>query len=300
MVKELKFKQTEIGKIPKEWKILKIGNILSLEYGKGLIAKHRRGNKYPVYGSNSIIGYNCDYLINGPGIIVGRKGTIGSVGWSDMDYWPIDTTYYIKLKGTEIDLKWLSNKLLTLGLSKLNMATGTPGLNRDLVYNLNISIPPFQEQKKIAEILSTMDHSIEEVDESINKTERLKKGLMQGLFTKGIGYKEFKETEIGKIPKEWKAVKLGDESIIEIRSNKTINGFDKVAFIPMEAISDFNIFAKFEIRSAKDVKSYTYCESGDILLAKITPSLENGKQGIVPEDIPKGFALATTEVFPIC
>jgi type I restriction enzyme S subunit len=114
-------------------------------------------------------------------------------------------------------------------------------------------------------------------------------------------YKEtnFKDTEIGRIPKEWEVVKLGDGKIAEIRGNRTINNIQKVAFIPMELVPDHEIFAKYEIRDLKDISSSTYCEAGDLLLAKITPSLENGKQGIVPEDIPNGFALATTEVYPI-
>jgi len=110
---------------------------------------------------------------------------------------------------------------------------------------------------------------------------------------------EYKETPIGRIPKEWEVVRLGDEKIAEIRGNKTINKFERVAFIPMELVPDSGIFARYEIRSMKEVKSFTYCERGDLLLAKITPSLENGKQGIVPEGVPNGFALATTEVFPI-
>jgi len=109
----------------------------------------------------------------------------------------------------------------------------------------------------------------------------------------------YKQTEIGKIPKEWDVVRLGDEQVAEIRGNKSINGFNKVAFIPMEAVPDSGIFVNFEIRPMEEVKSFTYCESGDLLLAKITPSLENGKQGIVPDSVPNGFALATTEVFPI-
>jgi type I restriction enzyme S subunit len=104
---------------------------------------------------------------------------------------------------------------------------------------------------------------------------------------------------IGRIPKEWEVVRLGDEQVAEIRGNKSINRFNEVAFIPMEAVPDNGIFVNFEIRSMKEVKSFTYCESGDLLLAKITPSLENGKQGIVPDIVPNGFALATTEVFPI-
>jgi len=101
------------------------------------------------------------------------------------------------------------------------------------------------------------------------------------------------------IPHAWEVKCLGDESISVIRGNKTFNGFEKVAFIPMEFVSDSNTSVRYEIRRREDVKSFTYCERGDLLLAKITPSLENGKQGIVPENIPNGFALASTEVFPI-
>jgi type I restriction enzyme S subunit len=73
---------------------------------------------------------------------------------------------------------------------------------------LEILLPPLPEQKKIAEILSTVDQGIEKVGEAIEKAQRLKKGLMQQLLTKGIGHKEFKDTEIGKIPKKWGIVKI--------------------------------------------------------------------------------------------
>ena len=114
-------------------------------------------------------------------------------------------------------------------------------------------------------------------------------------------YKEtnFKETPIGKIPNEWGIVKLGDREIAQIRGAKKVEGFHKVAFISMELISNSRIYTQYKIRDIKDVKSYTYCEAGDLLLPKITPCFENGKQGVVPFDIPNGFALATTEVFPI-
>lgn len=177
------FKETEIGKLPKEWKVLKLENLLSLEYGDGLTDRERKGSKYPVYGSNGIIGYNSKYLVEGPGIIVGRKGTIGAIKWSEVNFWPIDTTYYVKLKELKTDLKWLFYKLSTLSLSKLNMATGTPGLNRDLVYKLKISVPLFPEQEKIAEILSTIDNRIQLLKEKKNKLKRVKKVLMNELLT---------------------------------------------------------------------------------------------------------------------
>ena len=109
---------------------------------------------------------------------------------------------------------------------------------------------------------------------------------------------EFQETEIGRIARDWKVVRLKD--VAEIRgSRKITQSSDTLTFIPMEAIPDDGVYAGFELRDANEVKSYVYCEPGDILLAKITPSFENGKQGIVPEEIPGKFALATTEVYPI-
>jgi len=201
--------ETQIERLPKEREVVEVGSIFSLEYGKGLTETQREAGKYPVFGSNGIVGYHSSYLTKGPGIVVGRKGTIGAINWSDEDFWPIDTTYYVELKRNDIDLKWLYYKLISLNLMKLNMATGVPGLNRELVYLSKIFLPPLPEQRKIAEILSTVDQAIHRVDEAIARTERLKRGLMQRLFTRGIGHKEFKDSEIWRIPKEWEVVKLG-------------------------------------------------------------------------------------------
>ncbi len=111
--------------------------------------------------------------------------------------------------------------------------------------------------------------------------------------------KRYKDVLIDMVPADWEVVRLGDSRVAEIRGSKSVNNVKKIAFITMDFIPDSNIYAKYEIRNLNEVKSSTYCEAGDLLLAKITPSLENGKQGIVPEGIPNGFALATTEVFPI-
>ncbi|MFW6159907.1 MAG: restriction endonuclease subunit S [Acidobacteriota bacterium] len=180
--KEFKYSE-ELGcEIPKEWDALKIGDIFSLEYGKGLTERQRDDGRFPVFGSNGIVGYHSEYIVNGPGLIVGRKGTIGAISWSDKNFWPIDTTYYVKLK-KETDLKWLFFKLISMKLAELNMATGTPGLNRDLVYSEKISFPPVPEQHQIASILSNVDDQIETERRTKEELEKLKKGLMQILLT---------------------------------------------------------------------------------------------------------------------
>lgn len=73
-------------------------------------------------------------------------------------------------------------------------------------FNINVLVPPIQEQQNIAELLSTVDEQIENTEQLIEKTKELKKGLMQQLLTKGIGHTEFKQTELGEIPVEWEVV----------------------------------------------------------------------------------------------
>jgi len=177
------FKDTKIGKIPKEWEIVKVQDILSLEYGKGLPERERITGEYPVVGSNGIIGYHNQAVVKGPGIVVGRKGTIGAVTWINSDFWPIDTTYYVKTKITNISLKWLFYELIYLNPARFHLADVVPGLKREFVYALKMPLPPLSEQQKIAEILSTIDKRLEAERKRKEKLERIKKALMDLLLT---------------------------------------------------------------------------------------------------------------------
>jgi len=105
--------------------------------------------------------------------------------------------YILTYKETQKDIKGLETgtALKQLPVKKLNL--------------LKIPIPPLEEQKKIAEIFSTVDQKIAFVDNRIEETELLKKGLMQKLLTEGIGHTEFKDSEIGRIPIKWEVSKLG-------------------------------------------------------------------------------------------
>ena len=99
-------------------------------------------------------------------------------------------------------------------IANTTQTTGMPAVNFKNLYGLEISLPQLKEQKKIAEILSSVDAAIEKTEQVIAKTEEVKKGLMQQLLTKGIGHTEFKQTEIGEIPVDWKVEILGDISTI--------------------------------------------------------------------------------------
>lgn len=195
--------------IPKGWKMMNFNEFIELSYGSNLPKSKREPGSVPVYGSNGITDYHNKPLVKGPGLIIGRKGSIGLVHWSKINFWPIDTTYYVT-ESENKNFKWIYYKLQTLGLEKMNTASGIPGLNRNEVYSLKIAIPPLSEQVKIAAILSKVDEEIEKVERIIEQTEKLKKGLMQKLLTKGVGHTKFKKTELGEIPEEWEMVNLSE------------------------------------------------------------------------------------------
>jgi type I restriction enzyme S subunit len=313
--KETNFKETPIGRIPKEWEIVKLGNKEFAEIimgqsppsstynreGKGLPFLQGKMEFGDIHPSHILYCSQPIKIAEPNDILISVRAPVG-----DVNVAPYRLCIGRGLAAIRFNLNkanhwfyfYYFQKIKNL-LENLGKGSTFKAITKEDLENLKVPYPSFFEQQRIAEILLTVDEAIQKTNEIIAKTERLKKGLMQELLTKGIGHKEFKDTEIGRIPKEWEVVKLGDDKIAEIRGNKIISAVQKVAFIPMELIPDHGIFVKYEIRDLKDVSSSTYCEAGDLLLAKITPSLENGKQGIVPDDIPNGFALATTEVYPI-
>jgi type I restriction enzyme S subunit len=135
----------------------KLGDVCDFLYGEGLTEAQRRGGEFPVYGSNGIVGWHDRPLTQEPTIVIGRKGSIGEVHLSELPCWPIDTTYYVQLKEKPCDLVWLYYTLLVLDLTKLNKSAAVPGLNRNDAYEKGIPLPPLDEQKRIAAILSKAD-----------------------------------------------------------------------------------------------------------------------------------------------
>ena len=87
---------SELGLIPPGWRVGKLGEVCEFAYGKALRADNRVQGEYPVVGSSGIVDTHNEYLVEGPGIVIGRKGTIGEVIWLHENFFPIDTTFYIK------------------------------------------------------------------------------------------------------------------------------------------------------------------------------------------------------------
>lgn len=163
------------------WTSRRLGEILSLEYGRALPVENRSGRGFPVIGSSGCTGEHHRSLIDGPSIIVGRKGTVGKVTWSDGPSWPIDTTFWVRPK-VELDLRWLYWALSRANLERLEASTGIPGLSRTDAYRVILKVPSLGEQRRIAEILDSVDEYIATASAILDKREKVRIGIISDLI----------------------------------------------------------------------------------------------------------------------
>jgi type I restriction enzyme S subunit len=142
---------TEYGMIPQGWGVVKLEEVIELAYGKSLKADDRIAGDFPVYGSSGVVGSHNEYLVEAPGIIVGRKGNVGSVFWATKNFYPIDTVYYVN---TELSLHYVFFNLKRQNF--INNDAAVPGLSRRQAYSLPVVVPS-------AEALNDFDRYIEPI-----------------------------------------------------------------------------------------------------------------------------------------
>ena len=164
------------------YNIANIGDICTFEYGKSLPEKNRELGNYPVMGSNGRIGFHNGYIVEGPAIIIGRKGSSGEVTWEEKNCFPIDTTFYIKTIRSDVNFKYLYYVLKMLNLQNLSGGAGIPGLNRNDAYSKQIPLPPLFVQEEIVAEIDSYQNIIDGARELISLYERRIKERIENLW----------------------------------------------------------------------------------------------------------------------
>ena len=263
--------------MPADWPRRRLGEVLRLEYGKSLPGKVRQPGDVAVVGSAGVVGEHSHALLDGPGIVVGRKGSIGKVTWVSTDFYPIDTTYFVDLVDGEADLRWGYHTLTREDLSRLNRATGVPGLNRDDVHAIIRPIPPLPEQRAIAAVLDAIDEAIERTEEVIAATERLRDALLHELLGRGLPghHTAWREVPgLGTIPACWEVVRLGD--VAEVQTGRAVNrkaarnGSMEVPYLSVANVKDgyLDLDVVKRIRVSQDEIERYAVRPGDVLFTE--------------------------------
>ena len=224
---ESKLEISNLKDLPKEWKITKLGNILTFYYGKGLRNDKRdETGKYPVYGSNGIVGYHSSYLINDNCLIIGRKGSVGRVHISYLPSWPIDTTYYI-ISPDNLNIKFIYYLIKSLNLEFLDRSTAIPGLNRNDAYSKIIPFPPKLEQDKIVEELdkhfSYTEILIKLMQNNLNNSIRLRQKILNKAFEGKLNSLELYENKLNNNKEVKKYQKIKNKNSMQKKINDYVN-----------------------------------------------------------------------------
>ena len=297
------YKKSEIGIIPNEWEVVKLGDIgksiIGLTYSPSDVVNNSN-NAYLVLRSSNVQNSNIllennvyvnknipknlivkkgDILIcsrNGSKNLIGKNAYISKAqeGYTFGAFMTIYRSKYSKyvyqLLKTNLYQKQINNNMG----ATINQIT-TRNLN-----SFKFPFPPLKEQRKIADILSNVDEKIDIISNQIEKVEILKKGLMQKLLNEGIGHNRFKDSELGKIPESWEIKYLSEIGLFSkgkgISKNEIIdNGIPCMRYA--EIYTKYNTVLK-NIKSFINKKSALNSKQiykGDILFAGSGETLED-------------------------
>lgn len=294
---------------PEDWEVILLENAVNI-FDKQRIplnGAHRQQiqGEYPYCGANGVVDYVNDYLFDGEHILLAEDGGY----WGSFEesaylmngkFWVNNHAHVLQAKQGLSDNYFLMCQLNYLDIKPFISGTTRGKLNQGMMKRVPLALPSLPEQRAIANILQTIQEAKFTRQREITLERERKAALMDYLFSHGTKGEPRKQTEIGEIPESWKVVRLEEATTFTKKPRDLrYSEYNGIPFVPMELIPFAKLSSEeFLLKTNNELKSGTYFEPGDILLPKITPSFENGKQCIIQE-LPTPFGIATTEVIPI-
>lgn len=192
------------------WDLKPLEKIVALQRGFDLPTDRRTSGNVAVIGANGIVGTH-DTMPAGipvPGLMVGRSGSVGKLTYWDREYWPLNTSLYVKdFHGN--DPKFLSYWLQLFPFKQYAEGVSVPTLNRNSVSDVLFPMPGKGDQKTIASALDVVARGVELQVDLVTSLHELKRAAMRELFTRGLRGEAQKDSEIGLLPSSWNVVPLG-------------------------------------------------------------------------------------------
>jgi len=211
-----------------EWPVVPLGDVINLKRGYDLAARDREDGSVPIISSSGPTGKHSKAMVDPPGVVTGRYGTIGLVHYVEEPYWPLNTTLYVQdFKGNEP--RFVYYLLKTIRYSDYLDKAAVPGINRNDVHRAQVYLPPISEQKAIAHTMRCIDERMESLQEQNTTLEAIARAIFKSWFvdfdpvrakaegrepegmdaaTAALFPNEFQNSSIGLIPTGWTARKV--------------------------------------------------------------------------------------------
>jgi len=176
------FQDSPLGRIPNDWRVSPLGTECPLQRGFDITVSEQRDGDVPVVSSSGVNSYHDTAMVEGPGVVTGRKGKLGDVFYLESSFWPHDTSLWITNFHGNFP-KFIALLLKSMRLERFDAATSVPTLNRNTVHPVLARIPPLLEQKEIVQRVHELDETLAGEESWQRKLVLLKSGLMTDLLT---------------------------------------------------------------------------------------------------------------------
>lgn len=293
-----------------KWKELKFKEFITFQRGYDLPVTDMKHGPFPVLGSTSIVGYHDSYKSDPPGVTTGRSGSLGTVLYTDVKFWPHNTALWVRnFKGN--NPRFVYYFLKTFPLSQFNSGAGVPTLNRNHLNEYKINIPEKDIQDNIAAILSLFDKLIQKNQKRIDILEEIAQLLYREWFVEfrfhGYEKVKFVDSVQGKIPEGWKIVNLSNFCTLRVGLSYEADHLSDVG-IPIATMGIVSTINRFNYDQLKfydiDTDPKYYLNPGNIVICTHDVTQDRviiGHPAIIPKDISDKIILGANlfGVFPI-
>ncbi|WP_437802519.1 restriction endonuclease subunit S [Sorangium sp. So ce693] len=205
----------KLERIPKGWRVCLLGDEITLQRGVDITKATCRPGSIPVVSSGGVTAYHDTSIADGPGVLLGRKGSVGAVHYVEGPYWPHDTTLWVKdFKGNVP--RFVYHFFGQFPIGDYEASTSNPTLNRNNIHPVEVLWPPIPEQRRIADILDKADAIRRKRKEAIALTEELLRSAFLEMFGDPVAN-----------PKKWSVIAMGD-AISSFEAGWSANGEPRV------------------------------------------------------------------------
>jgi type I restriction enzyme S subunit len=193
----------------RNWTAGQLQDLVFFQRGFDITKSEQTDGPVPVISSSGVTSYHNEFKTHGPGVVIGRKGTLGSVHFSETDYWPHDTTLWSKdLKGN--NPRFVYYYLHTVDFRRFDVGNSNPTLNRNHIHDLPVLIPPRLVQDKISVVLSAYDELIENNRRRMALLEDASRELYREWFVR-LRFPGREHTVVTKgLPEGWELRRIGE------------------------------------------------------------------------------------------
>ena len=273
-------------------KARRLGELCTLNYGKALRTydpNTQDSHIVRVFGTNGPIGWTTSPLCEHPAIIIGRKGAYRGVHYASGPSWTIDTAYYLTLRDSNVDLKWLYYRLLLVDINRMDTGSAIPSTKREDFYSVSILLPSITAQQHVASLLSAYDDLIENNRQRIRLLEQAARLLYKEWFVRlrfpGHEHVRIKDG----VPEGWEKMKLSELADITMgQSPQSVYYNEDGSGLPFhQGVTNFG--ERFPSHQTYCTIQGRLAEPGDILFSVRAPV---GRINITTDKIVIGRGLA--------